>query len=82
MIEALAPLARPLVVTAAPGRRATAAADLAARATRLLPSTEVIEEPDVARALEIAWSHGREIVVAGSLYLAGDVLARLGSMDR
>ena len=82
MIEALAPFARPLVVTAAPGRRATTAADLATRATRVLPSERVIEEADVARALEIAWRHGREIAVAGSLYLAGDVLARLTSANR
>ena len=82
MIEALAPFARPLVVTAPPGRRATPAADLAARAARAMPPERVIAEPDVARALEIAWGHGREIVVAGSLYLAGDVLARLASLDR
>jgi folylpolyglutamate synthase/dihydropteroate synthase len=42
----------------------------------------VIAEPDVDRALEVAWRHGREIAVAGSLYLAGDVLARLASLDR
>jgi len=82
MIEALAPFARPLVVTAPPGRRATPAAELAARAARAMPPERVIAEPDVDRALEIAWGHGREIVVAGSLYLAGDVLARLASLDR
>jgi dihydrofolate synthase/folylpolyglutamate synthase len=81
MIEALAPFARPLVVTAPTGRRATPPADLACRAARALPPERVITEPDVARALEIAWLHGREIVVAGSLYLAGDVLARLASLD-
>jgi folylpolyglutamate synthase/dihydropteroate synthase len=47
-----------------------------------MPPERVIAEPDVDRALEIAWGHGREIVVAGSLYLAGDVLARLASLDR
>jgi dihydrofolate synthase/folylpolyglutamate synthase len=82
MIEAVAPFARPLVVTTAPGRRASPAADLARRAARVLPPEHVIAEPDVARALEIAWRHGREIVVGGSLYLAGDVLARLASLDR
>jgi folylpolyglutamate synthase/dihydropteroate synthase len=69
------------VVTAPHGRRATPAADLACRAARVLPPERVIAEPDVARALEIAWLHGREIVVAGSLYLAGDVIARLASLD-
>jgi dihydrofolate synthase/folylpolyglutamate synthase len=82
MIEALAPFARPLVLTAARGRRATLAADLASRAMRVLPPEQVIAEPDVGRALEIAWRHAPEIVVAGSLYLAGEVLARLASMDR
>lgn len=82
MIEALAPLARPLIVTTAPGRRAMPASELACRATRLLAADDVIAESDVARALEIAWRHGREIAVAGSLYLAGDVLARLRSFER
>jgi dihydrofolate synthase/folylpolyglutamate synthase len=82
MMEALAPFARPLVVTAAPGRRSAPTSDLASRAARVLPPERVIEETDVGRALEIAWRHGSEIAVAGSLYLAGDVLARLASLDR
>jgi len=32
----------------------------------------------VSRALELAWQRGNVAAVAGSLYLAGDVLARIG----
>ena len=39
---------------------------------------EVIVERDVSRALELAWQRGNVAAVAGSLYLAGDVLARIG----
>jgi dihydrofolate synthase/folylpolyglutamate synthase len=77
MIEAIAPLARPLVLTNAPGRRAATAEDLASRARRVMPSDLVLAVPDVGGALDIAWRHQRDIVVAGSLYLAGDVIARL-----
>ena len=77
MIEALAPLARPLVVTEAPGRRAASAGDLAVRALRCLTPDLVVAEPDIGRALEAAWRYGREIAVAGSLYLAGNVIARI-----
>jgi len=77
MIAAIAPLARPLVVTRAPGRRAATAEDLASRARRVMPADCVLEEPDVGRALDTAWRHHRDIVAAGSLYLAGDIIARL-----
>jgi len=40
---------------------------------------DVVVEPDVDRALDRAWSCGPVIAVVGSLYLAGDVLARLGA---
>ena len=82
MIEALAPLARPLVVTDAPGRRAASAAALTVRALRYLTQELVIAEPDIGRALEAAWRHGGEIAVAGSLYLAGNVIARLSGLRR
>jgi dihydrofolate synthase/folylpolyglutamate synthase len=76
MIAALEPVARPLVLTRAPGRRAAEVDSLAAAATQAgVDDVEV--EPLVERALERAWQHGRTIAVAGSLYLAGDVLARL-----
>lgn len=77
MLSALAPLAVPLVVTRAPGRRAADPDALAEIAGRLVPTPSLIVEPDIGRALAAAWRHQPTIVVAGSLYLAGDVLARI-----
>ena len=78
MIESLAPHARPLIVTTAPGRRAATAGDLAAVAARVAAATRVLAEPDLPAALELAWTHGSTVAVAGSLYLAGAVLALVG----
>jgi dihydrofolate synthase / folylpolyglutamate synthase len=79
MLTPLAPLARPLVLTRAPGSRAAAPGELAAILAASHPGTTMLVEPDVGAALDLAWDHGRTIAVAGSLYLAGDVLARLGA---
>ena len=80
MLRALTRVARPLVLTRAPGARAADPHDLAAIARSVAPGVEVIVEPEIDAALACAWSHGPLIVVAGSLYLAGNVLARLGTV--
>ncbi len=80
MLVALARVARPLVLTRAPGARAADPHQLAGIARSVAPGIAVIVEPDIDAALARAWSHGPVIVVAGSLHLAGDVLARLGSV--
>ena len=78
MVATLARMARPLVLTRAPGARAADPRHLADIARVVAPVVDVLVEPDVELALARAWSRGPLIVVAGSLYLAGDVLARLG----
>jgi dihydrofolate synthase / folylpolyglutamate synthase len=78
MLTALSPSARPLILTQAPGRRAADPDALADIARALADPPDVIVERNVDRALAIAWQHGDLVVVAGSLYLAGDVLARIG----
>jgi dihydrofolate synthase/folylpolyglutamate synthase len=78
MLTALSPWARPLILTQAPGRRAADPDALAEIARALTDPPEVIVERDVSRALELAWQRGNVAAVAGSLYLAGDVLARIG----
>jgi dihydrofolate synthase/folylpolyglutamate synthase len=80
MLRALTRVARPLVLTRAPGARAADPHDLAAIARSVAPGVAVIVEPEIDAALACAWSHGPLIVVAGSLYLAGNVLARLGTV--
>ena len=79
MLAALAPLARPFVLTRAPGARAAGPDEMAAILAASHPDTTALVEPDVGAALELAWDRGRTIAVAGSLYLAGSVLARLGA---
>jgi len=79
MLATLAPVARPLVLTRAPGTRAADPQQMAETVRSVAPGIEVVVESDIDRALDRAWSRGPLIVVAGSLYLAGDVLARLGS---
>ena len=78
MLGALSRWARPLILTQAPGRRAADPDALAEIARALADPPEVIVERDVSRALELAWQRGTVAAVAGSLYLAGDVLARIG----
>jgi dihydrofolate synthase / folylpolyglutamate synthase len=79
ILSALAPVARPLVLTRAPGARAADPHQLAGIARSVAPGIDAIVEPDVDAALSRAWSYGPLIVVAGSLHLAGDVLTRLGA---
>ena len=79
MLATLAPAGRPLVLTRAPRARAADPHQLANIVRAVAPDIEMFVEPDVEAALDRAWSYGPLIVVAGSLYLAGDVLARLGA---
>jgi dihydrofolate synthase/folylpolyglutamate synthase len=78
--RALFPLALAVVVTRAPDARGATPADVIARVGPVGPP--VYAEADVARALaaarRIAGRMGL-VVVAGSLYLVGDVLRRQGS---
>lgn len=73
----LFPLAQAVVVTRAPGERAAAPVDIVARVGSVGPP--VRREPNVARALDLAArlaGPGGLVVVAGSLYLVGEVLRR------
>jgi dihydrofolate synthase / folylpolyglutamate synthase len=73
MLEALHRVARPLVLTLAPGRRAAPLAQLRAAAAAAGVET-VGAVADVGEAMAQAWAAGDPIAVAGSLYLAGRVL--------
>jgi dihydrofolate synthase/folylpolyglutamate synthase len=73
MLAPLASVARPLLLTRAPGERSASTSELAA-AARTAGIRSPVLEPDMHQALERAWSMGQTIAVAGSLYLAGGVL--------
>jgi dihydrofolate synthase/folylpolyglutamate synthase len=78
MAAALFPLARVVVLTQPPGERAATPAEVARRA----PAPLALLEPRVGRALALARRRaraGERVVVAGSLFLVGDVLRRLSA---
>jgi dihydrofolate synthase / folylpolyglutamate synthase len=77
ILGALAPVVSTFVATDVESPRALSSGDLAKRATVLLPSPRVTACADPDRALELALGdHGRACV-AGSIFLAGPVRARL-----
>jgi dihydrofolate synthase/folylpolyglutamate synthase len=71
MLAELAPVARPLILTRAPGKRGADPSTLAPMVRGA--ASAMIVEPDIERALAAAWSANDAIAVAGSLYLAGEV---------
>ncbi len=77
MIGALAPAASCLICTAPDSARAATPASLAAAAHRVAPDLETIDAASPVDALARARPRGAPIVVAGSLYLAGEVRAAL-----
>jgi folylpolyglutamate synthase/dihydropteroate synthase len=73
IVSALAPQASTLVCTAVSSPRALPADRLAAAAARLAPATTVRVITPPAAALEFAQSLDAPVIVAGSLYLAGEI---------
>jgi dihydrofolate synthase/folylpolyglutamate synthase len=80
MFRALLPSVASLIVTRAENARSAEPADLAATARRIAPTLAIAVEPALAPALDAAWrqSASRRIVVAGSIFLLGDVMKHLG----
>jgi len=77
IIAALGPRASHVICTSADSPRAAAPDDLAAAVAELLPGTPVITRSPAIAAVLHAQTLGNPIVVAGSLYLAGEVRARI-----
>ena len=77
IVEALAPNAVAFVCTAATTPRALAADALADVVRQNAPTADTISIPSPRAALEHAASLGSPVVVAGSLYLAGEIRAQL-----
>jgi dihydrofolate synthase/folylpolyglutamate synthase len=73
MLRALIPCARGFICTAPRSPRAAPADALAARVAALAPGTPVMTAATAALALAGAARFGAPIVVAGSLYLAGEI---------
>jgi folylpolyglutamate synthase/dihydropteroate synthase len=66
------------VLTSAHTDRALAPESLAAAAQRAGWRGPVEIEGEPSRALDAAWRHAPAICAAGSIFLVGEVLARLG----
>jgi folylpolyglutamate synthase/dihydropteroate synthase len=78
MLEALAPAVSAVVLTRSSNRRSAAAADLAEIMRARAPDVRVVLAETPAAALELGWQISPRIVVAGSIFLLGDVLEELG----
>jgi dihydrofolate synthase / folylpolyglutamate synthase len=72
IVRTLVPLVSQVIATEAPTPRARPADDLAAH-VREAGATDVIVEPDAARAIDRALSMAPTICVAGSIFLVGAV---------
>ncbi len=72
----LLPFAAPLVLTRARTERSLPLGDLE-HAARALGLADVRCAADAEAALALAWTFARRVLVAGSLFLVGDVLASL-----
>jgi len=74
MLAVLLPVTSRLVVTAASTARSADPDSIAATARELAPSLPIDVEPTPSAALACAWRASPDIVVAGSVFLLGDVL--------
>jgi dihydrofolate synthase / folylpolyglutamate synthase len=78
MLRALAPETGPIVATRAANARSADAEAIAARARAIRPDAKVIVAHSSREALEAAWRLSPRIVVAGSIFLLGDVMNESG----
>ncbi len=78
MLSELATTVSAFVFTRASNPRSADPTHLADRARAIAPGLPVEVEPSPARALTAAWRIAPRIVVAGSIFLIGDVLKEIG----
>ena len=78
MFEALLPRVGAVVVTRVSNRRTMEPEALAAHARAVAPTVPVDMAASLDEALDAAWRKSRRIVVAGSIFLVGDVMKRIG----
>jgi dihydrofolate synthase / folylpolyglutamate synthase len=74
MFRALLPAVGALVLTRASNPRAADPVRLAEQAREIAPELPIAIEPSRAAALDAAWRRAPRIVIAGSIFLLGDVL--------
>jgi folylpolyglutamate synthase/dihydropteroate synthase len=77
MLGCLLPHATHLVITSPPTPRAAGTDELRRLAASVRPDLRALVEPDPSRALDVAWTFGPDVCVAGSIFLIGAMLASL-----
>ena len=77
MVQALAPCASAFICTSPDSSRAATAADIGALVAAHAPQVPAMQASQPLEALAIARTIGSPVVVAGSLYLAGEIRAKL-----
>ena len=80
MLRALIPEVGPLVVTRASNRRSADPEALVELVHKIAPGTSVTIAPSPIEALDIAWRTSPRIVVAGSIFLLGDIMKAAGQL--
>lgn len=78
MLTKLLPAVGALIVTRAANARSADPGWIAGRARAIQPNMTIDVAPSIDEALAIAFRRSPRIVVAGSIFLLGDVLQRLG----
>jgi len=78
MFAALLPAVANVIVTRASNARSADPASLAEQARAAAPALPITIAPDLDQALDAAWRVGPRIVIAGSIFLLGDVMKRVG----
>ena len=83
ILAALAPVARQMILTAAPNRRAADPESLRACVPHAVPVVLVAPTPEEALRVAVESRHAPIVCVTGSLFLVGEVLRRLaGAADK
>jgi hypothetical protein len=78
MLVALAGVAGSFIFTRSSSARSVEPADLVARAHALAPRVHAMVESNPLEAMSAAWRLSSRIVVAGSIFLLGDVMKEFG----
>lgn len=79
ILRVLAPVVSAMIITSALTPRAAEPERVAAVARRVRPDLDVRVEASLSAALGAAWNLDRRILVAGSIFLLGDVLNIIGA---
>jgi dihydrofolate synthase/folylpolyglutamate synthase len=79
MLGVLLPVVGRVIVTKASNSRSADPHTLAADARALVPGTAVEIVLSPIAALEAAWTHSPRVVVAGSIFLLGDIMKEIGA---